>query len=170
MRKVISVLGYFWTAGPFAVVAVALLVLGGRGAAASTALAGAGAALAGVAAGLIIELARQRRADQREAADRRRRDLDETLRLGYMALMTIGHGSYEVAATVANALAHHQAAAQIDTALTHLKTLAEGAPAGDVEASKKWLMTQLLKIRAEFGDTSPIAVQAAAVVAGKFPG
>ena len=56
----------------------------------------------------------------KQAEEGRKRDLDETRRLAYMALMSKGTQNYELAATIANALVHHQQAAEVGDALTYL--------------------------------------------------
>jgi hypothetical protein len=68
-----------------------LLVLGAVGSdPASTAMVGAGSALAGAAAARFIDLDRERRIGVKQAEEGRKRDLDETRRLAYMALMSKG--------------------------------------------------------------------------------
>ena len=66
-----------------AVVALAFLIVGGPS---KDALVGAGFALAGAAATRAIDVAHEHRRDAAEAGANRRRDLDETRRLLYMAL------------------------------------------------------------------------------------
>jgi hypothetical protein len=152
VRKVLPALRYSWSAGPLVLAAAVLLILGatGRGSA-STALVGAGSALAGAAAARLVDLDRERRADQRQASNSRKQDLDETRRLGYMALMAKGTRTYELAATLANALAHHQQVADIREALGHLLTLANGGP-GTTDASEAWLSAQLDRITQTLDD------------------
>lgn len=154
MRNVLSTLGYSWSAGPLALAAIALLVLGAVGSApASTALVGAGSALAGAAAARFIDLDRERRAELKQAEEDRRRDLDETRRLAYMALMSKGTQNYELAATIANALVHHQQMASVGDALTYLVILADGGP-GDIDESEEWLNDQIWAITSKLEDYS----------------
>src|SRR5262249_61048840 len=87
---------------------------------------GAGAALAGAAATRIIDLDRERRAGAAQANADRLRDLDETRRLAYMVLAARGTGRDELAATVVNALAHHQSAVGPDTATGPVPTNRNG--------------------------------------------
>lgn len=114
---------------------------------------GAGSALAGAAAARFIDLDRERRTEAKRAEDDRKRDLDETRRLAYMALMSKGTRNYELAATIANALVHHQQAAEVGDALTYLTALADGGP-GDIDASEEWLNEQIWGITSELGDYS----------------
>ena len=129
-----------------------LLVLGAVGSApASTAMVGAGSALAGAAAARFIDLDREHRIGVKQAEDGRKRDLDETRRLAYMALMSKGTRNYELAATIANALVHHQQAAAVGDALNHLTALANGGP-GNTDESEEWLNDQIWEITSELGD------------------
>jgi hypothetical protein len=114
---------------------------------------GAGSALAGAAAARVIDLDRERRTEAKRAEEDRKRDLDETRRLAYMALMSKGTRNYELAATIANALVHHQQAAEVGDALTYLTALADGGP-GDTAASEEWLNEQIWGITSELGDYS----------------
>jgi hypothetical protein len=155
VRKFLLALGYSWSAGPLALAAIVLLVLGAVGSApASTAMVGAGSALAGAAAARFIDLDRERRTEVKQAEAARRRDLDETRRLAYMALMCIGTRNYELAATIANALLHHQQAVGYNYALGHLKTLADGGP-GDTGEAEEWLNEQISEITGMLGDDPP---------------
>jgi hypothetical protein len=128
-------------------IAIALVVTGAAGPAqTAAALVAAGAALLGAAATKVADLGTERR----EATDR---DLDETRRLAYTALMSPGSRNYYLAATVANALAHHQHTASADDALEHLRTLADGNdPGGQSEA---WLKQQIDTINTRLGDNPP---------------
>lgn len=136
MRKYLLILRYSWSAVPLALAALALLVLGATGSApASTAMVGAGSALAGAASARFIDLDKERRTEARRLEEGRKQDLDETRRLAYMALMSKGARNYELAATIANAIEHHQQAAEWGVAMRHLKTLADGGP-GDVSESE----------------------------------
>jgi hypothetical protein len=154
---VLSALRYHWSALPLALAAVVLLILGavlGLSAPAATAMVGAGAALAGAAATRIIDLDRERRAEAAQAAADRRRDLDETRRLAYMAMA--GHTdptskSYELAATLVNALAHHQSAIDPDIAMQHVQAVVFGL-VGSREG-EEWLRGQIERITAELDTT-----------------
>jgi hypothetical protein len=77
------------------------------GAAAAT-FAGAGAVLAGAAATRLGDLFSASRAKEESAKESRIADLDESRRLAYMSLMSVGTGDYGLAASVLNALVHHQ--------------------------------------------------------------
>lgn len=155
VRVVLSALRYHWSAVPLALAAVVLLVLGavlGLSASAATAMVGAGAALAGAAATRIIDLDRERRADAARAAASRRQDLDETRRLAYMVLAAQDTGQYELAATVVNALAHHQSAIDPDTALRHVTAIMNGH-GGDTAESEAWLRRQIARLTSELNTT-----------------
>jgi hypothetical protein len=70
-----------------------------------------------------------------------------------MALMSKGTRNYELAATVANALVHHQQAAEVGDALMNLTILANGGP-GDIDTSEEWLNEQIWGITSELRDYS----------------
>jgi hypothetical protein len=109
---------------------------------------GAGSALAGAAATRIIDLDRERRAEAAQADAQRRRDLDETRRLAYMVLAAQGTERYELAATVVNALAHHQSALDPDVAMRHVRTIMTGRP-GNTAESEAWLRGQIERITSQ---------------------
>ncbi len=67
--------------------------------------------------------------------------------------MSKGTRNYELAATIANALVHHQQAAEVGDALTYLTALADGGP-GDTDAGEEWLNEQIWGITQELGDYS----------------
>lgn len=128
---------------------------------------GAGSALAGAAAARFIDLDRERRTEVKQAEVGRRRDLDETRRLAYMVLMSMGTGNYELAATIANALLHHQQVANYTDALAHLKTLADGD--GDTDAAEEWLNERIWEITTKLGDYPQPELEPTAR-ANKLPG
>ena len=157
VRKLIPVIGEYWTYGGFAFAAVLLLVLGAlRESPSGTAMVGAGCALAGAGAARFADLDRERRGARKQAEEARKRDLDETRRLGYMALMSTGCRNYELAATLANALVHHQRAADVGDALRYLRVLAEGGP-GDLDESLEWLNEQIFGITSALDDFGPVS-------------
>jgi hypothetical protein len=146
----LSALRYHWSDLSLAAAAIVLLILGAVlnvNASASTAMVGAGAALAGVAATRAVDLDRERRAQAAQAAADRRRDLDETRRLAYMVLVARDTRGIELAATVVNALAHHQSVTDSETAMRHVMAIMTGG--GDVAASERWLREQIMRINAE---------------------
>jgi hypothetical protein len=152
---VLSALRYHWSAVPLALAAVVLLVLGAvlaLSTPAATAMVGAGAALAGAAATRIIDLDRERRTEAAQAAASRRQDLDETRRLAYMVLAARGTGRYELAATVVNALAHHQSAVDPDIAMRHVTAIRDGR-SGDTAESEAWLRMHIERITGELNTT-----------------
>ena len=129
-----------------AVVALAFLIVGSPS---KDAVVGAGFALAGAAAARAIDVAHERRRDAAEAEANRRRDLDETRRLLYMALV-VGrakqHQGAELAATIANALVHHRSAVAVDEALGHVAAVVRGDIGGE---SERWLEVQIQQITLE---------------------
>jgi hypothetical protein len=152
VRKFLLALHYVWSVVPLALAAIVLLVLGAVGrASANTAMVGAGSALAGAATARFVDLDRERRTEARRSEESRKRDLDETRRLAYIALMSKGSRNYELAATIANSIEHHQRAAEWGVAMQHLKILADGGP-GDVGESEEWLFEQIHGITDELGD------------------
>jgi hypothetical protein len=153
VRNRLAVLRYHWSAVPLAAAAIVLLVWGAvLSAPASTAMVGAGSALAGAAATRIIDLDRERRSEAARAEASRRSDLDETRRLAYMALAARGTERYELAATIVNALAHHQSAVDPDVAMRHVTAIvAEGS--GDTGLSEAWLRGYIDRITTELNPT-----------------
>jgi hypothetical protein len=144
VRVVVSALRGYWSAALLALAAVVLLALG---APAKAALAGAGFAFIGAAVTRGIDLARERRTEAAQAAADRRRDLDETRRVAYMAL--VAHSpAPELIATIVNALAHHGLAVDPETAASHVQNLVRDIPA---QASRRWLQEQIDRITAELG-------------------
>lgn len=125
---------------------------------------GAGAALAGAGATKLADLAGERRGETRQEVEASERDLDETRRLCYTALMSKGSGNYYLAATIANALAHHQQMADPDEALAHLKTLADNGPGAD--RSEQWLNGRITEINARLGDAPKVEPPAGAELPG----
>ena len=155
VRVIPSALRYHWSALPLALASIVLLVMGAvldLSAPAAAAMVGAGAALAGAAATRIIDLDRERRAGAAQANADRLRDLDETRRLAYMVLAARGTGRYELAATVVNALAHHQSAVDPDTTMRHVIFILNGMGEGE---SKAWLDGQIARITKEL-DIDPL--------------
>jgi hypothetical protein len=142
VRVIGSAFRAYWTAALLGLAAVVLLVLG---APAKAALAGAGFAFIGAAVTRGIDLAKERRAAAAQADADRRRDLDETRRLAYMALATRASGGRaELVATLVNALAHHGLAVDPSVAADHILNLGQGE-------SQRWLQSQIDRITAELG-------------------
>jgi hypothetical protein len=134
----VSALRRYWSVVFFGLAAVALLAVGTP---AKAALAGAGFAFVGAAITRAIDLAMERNAN-------RRRDLDETRRVAYMALYAADSRAPELVATLVNALAHHQSAVDPTVAATHVATIVNGGP-GDLGQSELWLQEQIDRITAE---------------------
>jgi hypothetical protein len=145
MRDLQALRGY-WSAGLLGLVAVVLLAFG---APSKAAIAGAGFAFIGAAITRAIDLAKERRAQAARADADRHRDLDETRRLAYMALYASGSRAPELAATLVNALAHHQSAVDPRVAAAHVAVIINGGP-GDVAQSVLWLQGHIDRITAEF--------------------
>jgi len=94
-----------------------------------------------------IEERHGRDRERREMLDRQRRsDLDETRRLAYMALIVGKAGQVDLAATLVNALVHHQGVS-LDDALAHVPTVLNNGQ-GDYP-SAQWLQGQVDRITAE---------------------
>lgn len=136
----------YWSALFLGLAAVVLLVLG---APAKAALAGAGFALVGAAVTRGIDLARERRAAEAQADAARRRDLDETRRVAYMALQARS-AAPELVATIVNALAHHGLEVDPQEAAMHVQNLVSNMPV-DRGESQRWLQGQIDRINAELG-------------------
>lgn len=113
---------------------------------------GAGSALAGAAATRIIDLEREHRAEAARADESRRRDLDETRRVAYMAFASRGTERYELAATIVNALAHHGSAVDPDIAMRHVTAIMNWGP-GDTSQSETWLRGHIDRITTEMNPT-----------------
>ena len=115
------------------------------------AVTGAGFALLGVALAHLVDRANERRREAVQADEGRRRDLDETRRLLYMALIvgrTRQTPGAELIGTIVNALAHHQSAVNADQAAVHVAAVIHGDPEGE---SERWLQGQINRITAELG-------------------
>ena len=147
VRVARQVLRDYWSAGLLGLAAVVLLALG---APAKAALAGAGFAFIGAAATRAIDIAKERRAETAQAEANRRRDLDETRRVAYMALYGATSRAPELVATIANALAHHGLAVDPDVAAHHVSYLMSGQHI-TIDESRRWLQEQIDRITAELG-------------------
>ena len=75
------------------------------------------------------------------------KDLDETRRVGYMALLRPRTEKYELAATVVNALAHHR---QVTESTDEVIELVVDAIHGDANA-RAWVRQQIDSITEELG-------------------
>jgi hypothetical protein len=138
----------YWSALLLLIVAIVLLIWR---APTKEAVTGAGFALLGVALTHLVDRANERRREAVQAREARRRDLDETRRLLYMALVvgrTRQTPGAELIGTVVNALAHHQSAVNADQAAVHVAAVIHGDPEG---ASERWLQGQINRITAELG-------------------
>jgi hypothetical protein len=93
-----------------------------------------------------VDLAMERGGAAAQADADRRRDLDETRRLAYAALLAPGVSRDPVlVATIVNALAHHGLAVDPDIAAEHVQN------AQSTGESRGWLRDQIDRITAELG-------------------
>src|SRR5258708_5618102 len=129
---------------------LAAVLLLAHGAPSKAALAGAGFALLGAAVTRAIDLARERQAEAARADADRRRDLDETRRVAYMALYAADSRAPELVATLVNALAHHQSAVDPKLAAMHVATIVTGG-AGDARQRVLGLQGHIDRMTAELG-------------------
>jgi hypothetical protein len=137
-----SALRGYWAALVLGVTAAGLLAAGASVSGAAAA-AMAGAALAGAAVTRTVDLAEQARAS-------RQRDLDETRRVAYMALLANRAQAPELVATIVNALAHHGLGADPALAASHLTNLVNTTPINR-PASERWLQEQIDEINRKLG-------------------
>jgi hypothetical protein len=133
-----------WSVLLLAVAAVGFLIVGAP--LTKEAAAGAGFALAGATITRMVDIAQERRREKAAAQERRRKDLDETRRVAYMARIARTTGYYELVATVANQLAHHGPQVPFQEAVAHLATIASGDTEGE---SARWLQEQIDDITAK---------------------
>jgi len=133
-----------WSVLLLAAAAVGFLIAGRP--LAKEAAAAAGFALAGAAITRLVDVTQERRRDKAAAQERRRTDLDETRRVAYMALFAKRTERYELAATIANALAHHGQGVPYQEAADHLAKILGRDPQGEGE---RWLQEQIDRITAE---------------------
>jgi hypothetical protein len=133
----------YWSAVVLAIPAAGLLA-GGTAVSgtAAAAMVGAGAALAGAVGTRVVGLAEQAKAG-------RQRDLDETRRVAYMALLANRAQAPELVATIVNALAHHGLGADPGEAASHLINLV-GMSINRPE-SERWLQEQIDEINRKLG-------------------
>jgi hypothetical protein len=139
----------YWSALLLAFAAIAFLSLSVP---TKEAMTGAGFALLGGAITRSIDIAKERSAELERADAARRKDLDETRRLAYAAL--VAHeslGSSVFVATLVNALAHGSAV-DPDVAARHVQELLNSLDP-DAE-SRRWLEDQIARMNAEL-DSSP---------------
>ncbi len=113
-------------------------------------------ALVAYAAGI----AQERRRETADAVVTQRRDLDETRRLAYMALVARSPNHPELVATVGNALAHHGLRVPFEEAPVHLATVVDGGPHAErptaespTAESGHWLRELVHRITNELGDS-----------------
>jgi hypothetical protein len=100
----------------------------------------------------MIDIAKERREEAAEEELGRRRDLDETRRLAYMALVGGTTEHPELVATIANALAHHGSGADPDEVAANVAAVIRGEDNGE---SRRWLLAQVELITAELDGRRP---------------
>jgi hypothetical protein len=128
----------YFSAGLLALVAVVLLVVGAPAKAAS---AGAGFALVGAAVTRGIDVANERKRMRTQALADRRRDVDETRRLAYAALVG-GNSDPVLLGSLLNALIHHGHMVVPRQAFEHLMSLDKGE-------GRKWVLDQIERLTYE---------------------
>jgi hypothetical protein len=125
------------------------------GGTASTALVSAGAALAGAALTRAVDLGKEHRVEAQQALvgqaqerEQRLRDLDETRRIAYMALLASRSSrSPEIGATIVNALAHHGLGLDPEEVAQHVEGLL--AMASPDPRDEQWLQGVIDRITDE---------------------
>jgi hypothetical protein len=142
---VAPILRGYWSAAVLGLAAIAFLIFG---APSKTAVAGAGFAVLGAALVRGVDIAKERRASAAQAAADRRRDLDETRRVAYIALHASHSRAPDLAATIVNALAHHGLGLDPAEAARHIQNLVSDMPI-DRDRSQRWLQEQIDRINAE---------------------
>jgi hypothetical protein len=139
-----SSLRSYWSA---VLLLLAAIVLLGLGAPTKEALAGAGFALFGAAVTRGIDLAKERGAQGAQADATRRKDLDETRRVAYIALVGRTTLNPDLVATLVNALAYHGSGVDSGLAARHVANIVNGTDGkGD---SERWLRGHIDRITAE---------------------
>lgn len=147
MRRVVSELRGYWTAVLLGVAALVLLLLG---APTKAALAGVGFAFIGAALTRAVDVAKEHRTAAAQAEAERRRDLDETRRLAYMALQLDEIPHAELNATLINALVHHGLETDQDVAMEQIAfLLSPNASTRTKDESKDWVFKQIERITDE---------------------
>ena len=127
-------------------VAAAVLLLVSTDSKVSEAAAGGAFALLGGAVTRAVDVAERRRREKEAREAAYQRAIDETRRVGYMALLGGSTGNLEIAATLVNALVHHFGVPE-DEAMSHVPTVVNSGD-GDYD-SARWLRAQLEQIRAD---------------------
>ena len=138
----------YWSATLLTGAAVVFLLVGSP---TKDAIAGAGFAFAGAAVTRMIDIAKERREEAAQEDVGRRRDLDETRRLAYMALVARTTEHPELVATIANALAHHGSHADPEQVAANVAA----AIRGEDGESRRWLLAQVELITAELDERRP---------------
>jgi hypothetical protein len=93
-------------------------------------------------------LGREAERAEREAEmdDARRKDLDETRRLAYMALLVNRTKKYELAASLVNALVHHQQVDDRPELVIGRILDVLGEPGPEQEEAEDWLRAQITRV------------------------
>jgi hypothetical protein len=144
-----SQIRHYWTGIFFVLASAALFALSAAYSEERSALVGAGSALAGAAFTRVADLARERRAELAAADANRRRGLDETRRVAYMALLCQETNYYEIAATAINALVHHGTAVSFNEAADNVTAAVKGRRSRKAKTGRSWLQGQIDQITAQ---------------------
>ena len=128
-------------------VAIVLLIVG---APAKAALAGAGFALIGAGLTRAVDIAKENRAEAKQAEDSRLRDLDETRRLTYAVLYARDSGGGMLLSTLVNAFAHHGLGIDPKETSKHIAAVLDDSnPASE---STAWLQARIDEISTRLGN------------------
>jgi hypothetical protein len=147
-----SQIKYYWTGILFALISVGLFVLGVAYSEERSLLVGAGSALAGATFTRVADQTREHRAEQAAARANHQRDLDETRRVAYMALLCGKTDRYEVAATTINALVHHGAGVDFSEAFVYVIAAVQGGRSCKAKVGRAWLQEQIGRITGELAE------------------
>jgi hypothetical protein len=130
----------YWSVVSLAAFAIALVIVGIWRK--NDTISGAGYAFAGAAITRAVDIAQECGRAEAETQATRRRDLDETRRLLYMALVSRGAElSPELTATLVNALAHHGLGVRPLVSMQRLRSDRE-----------PWLRQQIEEVNRRLGD------------------
>jgi hypothetical protein len=140
----------YWSAVMLAAFTVALLIAGYY---AGTEFTGAGLAVLGATVTRAVDIKQERERQRTAALEARRKDLDETRRMLYLAYMAWPDLPRDLASTLVNALAHHGLRVSRLESLDHL--MFPSTAEGDDEASEaalSWILNLIDVITAELDD------------------
>jgi hypothetical protein len=141
--RAVTALRAYWSAIPLGAFALIMLVVGYF---TTDEFAAVGWAAAGATVVRIVDVGQERGRARTAEREARRKGLDETRRLLYMATMTGARDSAELNATLVNALAHHGMGISDHVSLRILAKV-DGAP-----SRQEWIVEQIRRITDELGD------------------